>query len=541
MRFYRVGALIALSVLSVVSYASAQMTEAVATARVEEDASAGNGPIDYGAGHGVRGSGPRLTALAAEAALAAAVPGAREKGVFGTTVEWPMVMVHATLLPDGRVFMNGTKDEKPGQLIFDVWDPESGEHMVLPNTTTTDIFCTGQSVFVGSGKVLLAGGNTKRNGTPNIGIPRTTTFDPAGNILSPGPSMIYSRWYPSVVPLANGSKLIVGGRETPTIYSPTPELVTPNGTWYTLTGAKSDAAFGKTAFNWSYPRVYQMPNDAGKVFVLTYNGKMFFVNPTSNGGIGSITPLVKTTLASNPKLPTAMFAPGKLLSVRNNRQVIVVDINGAQPTITKTANMSQVRYYGSETVLADGKVVVTGGSSVGNQLSGLAYAAEIWDPKTGRWTLGASAARPRLYHSNALLLADGTLLTGGGGHPGPVTNYNAEVYYPGYLYDAGGNLAPRPTLSGTPATLAPAPGRTFQASVGNTDQISRVTLLRAGSATHDNNLEQRFQELPFTQAGHTLTITTPPNPRYTIPGDYLLFAFNQQGIPSKAAMLRVPG
>lgn len=461
---------------------------------------------------------------------------ARIEGVFGPTVQWPMVMVHATLLPDGRVFMNGTLQEKKGQLIFEVWDPESGEHIVLPNTTTTDIFCTGQSVFVGSGKVLLAGGNTNRDGTPNIGIPRTTTFDPAGNILKPGPSMIYSRWYPSVVPLASGSKLIVGGRETPTIYSPTPELVTPDGTWSTLTGATSDAAFGRPGWNWSYPRAYQMPNDAGKVFVLGADGRMFYLNPAGNG---SITKLAKVTLASDPKLPTAVFGPGKILSVRKNRKVVVVDINGPQPTITPTADISQVRFYGSATVLADGKVVVTGGSSVGNQLSGLAFAAEIWDPATGQWTLGARAMQPRLYHSNALLLADGTLLTGGGGHPGPVANYNAEIYFPGYLYDANGNLASRPNLGGTPATLTPGPGKKFQGTVGAADQISRVTLLRAGSATHNINLEQRFQELPFTQLGNTLTINAPPNPTYTIPGNYLLFAFNKLGVPSRATIMRI--
>ena len=68
-----------------------------------------------------------------------------------------------------------------------------------------------------------------------------------------------------------------------------------------------------------------------------------------------------------------------------------------------------------------------------NQLTGVAYQVEIWDPATGHWTAGASAAVPRLYHSNALLLTDATVLTGGGGAPGPLANLNAEIYYPPYL------------------------------------------------------------------------------------------------------------
>ena len=76
------------------------------------------------------------------------------------------------------------------------------------------------------------------------------------------------------------------------------------------------------------------------------------------------------------------------------------------------------------------KVLVTGGSAVANQLTGVAYAATIWNPATGQWTLGASAVKPRLYHSTALLLPDGSVLTAGGGAPGPVKNLNAEIYYP---------------------------------------------------------------------------------------------------------------
>ena len=213
-----------------------------------------------------------------------------------------------------------------------------------------------------------------------------------------------------------------------------------------------------------------------------------------------------------------MFAPGKLLSLRS-QNVIVVDLNGPQPAVTPTANISQARKWSNATVLADGKVLVTGGSAVANQLTGVAYAAEIWDPATGQWTLGANAAKPRLYHSTALLLPDGSVLTAGGGAPGPVKNLNAEIYYPGYLYDASGQPAARPSLVAAPGLLQLHLNQQFAATVGSGDQISRVTLLRTGSVTHSFDPDQRFLELDFIQAGQTLTITLPTaDPNVVLPG-----------------------
>ena len=89
---------------------------------------------------------------------------------------------------------------------------------------------------------------------------------------------------------------------------------------------------------------------------------------------------------------------------------MVVDLNGPQPTVTPTADLDQERTWSTPTVMADGRVLVSGGSAVSNQLIGVAYAATIWDPATGQWTLGASAVKPRLYHSIAMLLPDGSEL-----------------------------------------------------------------------------------------------------------------------------------
>jgi hypothetical protein len=134
-------------------------------------------------------------------------------------------------------------------------------------------------------------------------------------------------------------------------------------------------------------------------------------------------------------MPSLMYAPGKILSVRLNKQVDLIDVNGALPVVTPAPNTDQVRYYANTTVMADGRVLLNGGSAVSNKDSGSALKALTWDPANpGLWSVADSAQKIRLYHSVALLMPDGTVLTGAGGAPGPVRNLNAEIYYPSYLH-----------------------------------------------------------------------------------------------------------
>ena len=102
-----------------------------------------------------------------------------------------------------------------------------------------------------------------------------------------------------------------------------------------------------------------------------------------------------------------MFQPGKILQFGgNSNAAIVIDITGPTPKYTATRSMSTQRYWVSATVLADGRVLATGGSGWANVLWEVNNTAEIWDPATGQWTLDATGVKARLYHSTALLLPD---------------------------------------------------------------------------------------------------------------------------------------
>jgi hypothetical protein len=195
--------------------------------------------------------------------------------------------------------------------------------------------------------------------------------------------------------------------------------------------------------------------------------------------------------------------------------------------------------YGNATLLADGKVWANGGSSTGNDLVGAAYHSETWDPATGVWTTGATAAKARLYHSSSMLMPDATVLTGGGGAPGPLTNLNAEIYYPPYLYktDGSGLPADRPAIATAPTALGW--NQPFEVHMTTADPVSRVTLVRSGTVTHAFNSDQRFIELKAKQQGSKLKITSPSNRNNVPPGYYMLFAFDANGVPSIARTIRL--
>jgi hypothetical protein len=195
---------------------------------------------------------------------------------------------------------------------------------------------------------------------------------------------------------------------------------------------------------------------------------MYYVHPNAN----SIT-VVGTMPSDGPSgwnSTDVMYAPGKILRcgggsttlpetqsahAQGKNAAAVIDINPATPSYKKMASMPNFLIWANATVLADGNVVVTGGSAVDNQLTGMNTTALLWKAGTGGWTQGAQSAAgiARLYHSVALLLPDGSVLSGGGGAPGPQTNLNVEIYYPPYLFTNSGTFAPRPTITSSPGTL----------------------------------------------------------------------------------------
>ena len=136
------------------------------------------------------------------------------------------------------------------------------------------------------------------------------------------------------------------------------------------------------------------------------------------------------------------------------------------------------------------------------------------------------------------MLPDATVLSLGGGAPGPLKNLNGEIYKPGYLFKEAGGLAPRPVITDAPQSIAPQ--GTFQIKVDDPSDIDRLTFVKNGAVTHSLNMDTRFVELPFTVgANNTLTVDHPDNANLLTPGYWMLFAIDDDGVPSVAKTIKV--
>jgi hypothetical protein len=476
--------------------------------------------------------------ISAVASQAVAVTGAEgEIGQWGPVVDWPVVALHAALFPNGKVLAYDnvgdlSPENYPEQTSTraTVWDSASGTQTDV-KYTGYNLFCSGLAHLM-NGSLFLAGGNKD---VSSNGLVQTNIFDPATNTWSLGSNMAAGRWYPSITPLSNGEMLITeGGPDTP-------EVRQTDGSLRSL----SSATLNLDRDERLYPWMDVAPD--GRAFVSGPNTTMWKLDTS---GTGAWTNLGERDGIYRDYGSHALYDIGKILvsggggSETDSR---VIDINGATPQVSPTSPMAFGRRYHNLTVLADGTVLATGGNSSGAwqvDMSAGVYPAELWNPATGTWKTLASMAVTRQYHSTALLLPDGRLLSAGGGvcftcdQVGYLAK-NAEVFTPPYLFkkDGSGELAPRPEISAAPSTLPY--GTAFQISTPNAASIANVALVRVGAVTHSTNMEQRYVPLSFTKGAGSLTASIPSNANVAPPGFYMLFIVDEAGVPSVAHMTRI--
>jgi YVTN family beta-propeller protein len=439
-------------------------------------------------------------------------------GAWSTAKAWPMIPVHAVLMPDGRVLTFGSE----GGSLYDVWDPSVGPdagHLTLPNTVGTNLFCSAPLVLPAGAGVFVAGGGPVSD--PNND---SRVFDYDNNTLTRYNDLNRGRYYATVTTLMNGHTYIQGG----TGGADRPEIREPDGTFRLLDGANTQELSD------NYPRNFIAPD--GRVFGFDEYGAMYFVDTS---GTGSLVGAGRIAGPTGSASSVAMFRPGRIILFGSkSSNATIIDITGAAPVVSATQSLSSIRRWVNATVLADGRVLATGGTTVKNELGGALYGAEIWDPNTGQWTRGADAQVARLYHSTALLLPDASVLVGGGGNPGPLSNYNVEIYYPPYLFDTNGGWAARPVISSSPSYLEINRPFDVQLEAGS-QAIQRVVLVKTGAVTHSFNMDQRFVELTFQQQGDQLAVQAPTRATDAPPGYYLLFVINQSGTPSVGRIARI--
>src|SRR4029077_6312223 len=447
-------------------------------------------------------------------------------GQFSSVMTWPYTATHAHLFPTGKVLY---------------WPPTSGDNPTLwdPSTNTNtpathvgvNIFCAGFSSLA-NGQLLLAGG---QDGSNWIGLPNAYTYNPLNGTWTRLPDMNNGRWYPTSTTLPNGDVLVISGTITSTQTNVEPQVwQSATGSWRNLTAAHLSLPF--------YPYMFVAPN--GKVFCAGPSQTTRYLNTT---GTGAWSLVGNSNYGDRNWGSAVMYDDGKVLLMGGTPCVFydtncttyptataeIIDLNRSSPAWSYTGSMvTGGRKLFNATLLPDGTVLEHGGSR-GNedpntQPSNPAYASELWDPATGTWTTMASLTKIRSYHSVALLLPDGRVLSAGGTFGGA----SAEVYSPPYLFQGS-----RPTISSAPASVGY--GQSFFVGTPDATSISKVTLIRLSSVTHSFNMGQSIIRPSFSLATGGLNVTAPLNGNIAPPGYYMLFILNGNGVPSVARIIQV--
>jgi len=440
-------------------------------------------------------------------------------GQWDPVETWPVVPIHAVLMQDGRVLNWSRLGEAT------VWDPASNTFTTVKAPSWE--FCSGNAILP-NGQVIVPGGHIK----DEYGLPDVNVFDPVTSTWSTAPPMAAGRWYPTAMTMADGSILVVSGNTADHLLNQIPEVRNPDGTWRELTGAEFPVPW--------YPKLF--PAQGGRVFLAGSDRHTKFLDPT---GVGQWIDGPTTKFANRDYGTAVMYAPGKVMiaggAIPPTDTAEVINLNDASPAWRFTGSMKHPRRHLTGTVLPDGKVLITGGTSGPgfNNETQAVFSAELWDPATEKWTELSSMTILRVYHSIALLMPDARVLVGGGGEGANGTDEpNIEMFSPPYLFNSDGSLAARPAIAQAPDSLAY--GASFQLSSPDAAGISAVVLMRNGAVTHTFDSSELRIPLQFSSSGgNSLQVTAPAVPDLAPPGPYMLFILNGQGVPSVAHMLHL--
>ncbi|PYS27524.1 MAG: hypothetical protein DMG11_16110, partial [Acidobacteria bacterium] len=451
-------------------------------------------------------------------------------GQWSGPYTWPLVSVHLNLLPTGKVL--AWDNALDTAYTAAVWDPVSNTFTNV--SPSVNLFCAGQTQLA-DGKILVVGGHVDND----IGIKNVTLFDPFTQTWTNKAQMSYARWYPGAMTLADGRVLALEGTTTcKDCIASTPEVYNPaTDSWQQLTGAAS-------AFARYFPHSFVLPD--GRVLVV---GTSQVATSTAYSIPSRVLNLnTQTWTIIDPSTNTdglsAMYLPGKVVRIGGTwddgagfpiSATSVLDMTAASPAWRSTAPMRFSRVLHNLTILPDGSVLTTGGSTdaaIDPPASAVIYTAELWNPASETWTTLSNMQTPRLYHSTTALLPDGRVLVAGGGRAFTADQLNAEIFSPPYLFKGT-----RPTITSAPGQAGY--GSTIFVSTPDGARIVNVSLVRLSSTTHTTNFNQRYVPLTFQAVTGGLNVTMPANANLAPLGYYMLFILDGNGVPSVAPFIQL--
>ncbi len=508
--------------------------------------------------------------LAAGAAAAYGQGDPKVVGEWGKVIKWPNVGIHVHVLPNGKVLFWGRREWKqnvadPGQPVDGVdgeldtqectpriWDPANPDAPATDATgpllrdgpETVNLFCSGHT-FLPDGKLLVVGGHIRdANGSNKVRIFnwKTNQWEKGTPMDNPGQG---GRWYPTAVTLPDGGTLVLSGDDQNG--NRNQRLQVLRGTnWDFLDGAR----FENLAY---YPWMHVVPD--GRVFMAGSSRPRKTQLLTTTGG-GRWDVVGEFNGQDREYGSSVMYEPGKVLitggGIPPQETAEIIDLTKPGAAWRFSGNMSARRRQHNSTILPDGTVLVTGGTSGQggpnngfNDITAPVKVADLWIPPTGggagEFKPMAAESQPRLYHSTAVLLPDARVLSAGGGEyrPDNVNQNlpqdslkNAQIFSPPYLF-----RGPQPDLTSAPAEVAY--GQTFEAGTWQPNEIGRASWVRLSSVTHAFNQGQRINFLETKVVGGKLQVTAPANANLCPPGHYMLFLLSKAGVPSMAKTVHI--
>jgi galactose oxidase len=480
-----------------------------------------------------------------------------QRGQWGPVFDLPNVAVHANVLPTGRVLMWGRRDN-PGDTLDEedttpfIWNPADGSvQMTDPpkraNEDPVNIFCSGHT-FLEDGRLLVVGGHRR----DSDGIDQAVLYNAATNQWIPTAPMTapngdeVRRWYPTLTTLPNGDVLVFAGSfinaQNQTVNVDLIQIWS-NGTWKTIPQANGmPLSFIGPPL---YPRLH-----------VASDGRVLLSGPVK------LTQLMKTTtpgrfdVVGNRQLgvcdycPAVMFDRNRVMFIGGGEptaRVEVIDLSDANPQWQFTGSMKFARRQHNAAILPDGTVLVVGGTrgaGFNNLDAGQSvHMAELWDPATRSWRELSAELVDRCYHSTAVLLPDGRVLSAGGGEYKPIgeipndpqdSHRNGQVFSPPYLFKG-----PRPNVTSAPTSVNY--GDSFDVGTDQASRIRKVTWIRLPSVTHSFDENQRINILDFQAGSGKITVTAPASRNECPPGHHMLFLVNDAGVPSIARIVQIKG
>jgi hypothetical protein len=480
--------------------------------------------------------------------------------------------VHAAMLRSGKVLFFGLPTGKDSWL----WTPDgagAGTTAPTANKPGDSLFCAGHCLL-SDGRLLVVGGGGDGTG------PRHNhgwIFDPdpvvetwtrtAGNGTPGDGDMGYYRWYPTLVTTGDepGRVLVVSGDDTsgsdvarmemyfeatdrfepvwgpggpgdssadrsfPQIY-PGLNLLPGGEFFYTPTGWHSGGCTGAADYPPARPSAYfDLISAAPPV-----RGSWTDVGTQDEAAEQAIDRVkgmsVLLLQPSYPFVQVMVVGGGKDPESATTFQMINLSTLTPKwgPPVTLPDGLARVNV--NVVALPDGTIFMSGGRPTGGTPAD-GGACWIYDPVAMTWQECDRLANRRAYHSVALLLPDGRVVTAGNECPADTTY---EVFSPPYLFASDGSLAPRPEITSLPAQVHH--GHTFEIETPAPAGIAKVVLARPMAVTHQTDSEQRVIQLSFSVSGPTSLSATAPNgwhPHALAPrGWYMVFLIDQDGVPS---------